>query len=91
VPPDEGSSDQLVRVAQVPVVVLQYNVAAEAVDEHAKNRSTAMTHFSVSNEGAIATQPTGCRVPARRLLHFEFIMNPSPHTIQTHQTNNSIA
>ena len=90
VPPDEGSFDQLGRVAQVPVVVLQYHVAAEAVDEHAKNRSTAMTHFSVSSKAVKPTRPTG-RVPAHRLPHFEFMMNPRPHTIQTHQTNNSIS
>ncbi len=61
VPPDHAAVDQLdVPDQSAVVVVFQYNVAAEAVDELAKNRSTAMTHFSVSSEGAIATQPTGC-------------------------------
>ena len=40
VPPDDAAVDQLdVPDQSAVVVVFQYNVAAEAVDEHAKNRS----------------------------------------------------
>ena len=86
VPPDDTAVDQLdVPDQSAVVVVFQYNVAAEVVDEVARTRITATTHFSVSSKAVKPTRPTG-RLPAHRLPHFEFMMNPRPLTIQTHQS-----